>query len=66
MTGIGIGIMTAPSQVDYRDVLQSIVSSVAKSIVVAMYGCDDDMLVAILDIEHDTALKQMAANRPTT
>ena len=37
-------------------VLQSVVSSVSKSIVVAMYGYDDDILAAMLD----TALKNPA------
>jgi len=39
-----------------QQVLQSVVSSVSKSIVVAMYGFDDDVLAAMLD----TALKNPA------
>lgn len=41
---------------DVRQVLQTVVSSVSRSIVVAMYGFDDDILAAMLD----SALKNPA------
>jgi phosphatidylserine/phosphatidylglycerophosphate/cardiolipin synthase-like enzyme len=56
-SGYPENMRTFYSPVDYvPQVLQSVVSSVSKSIVVAMYGFDDDVLAAMLD----TALKNPA------
>jgi phosphatidylserine/phosphatidylglycerophosphate/cardiolipin synthase-like enzyme len=53
-SGYPENLRTFYSPVDYvPQVLQSVVSSVSKSIVVAMYGFDDDVLAEMLD----TALK---------
>ena len=56
-SGYPANIRTFYSPEDYvPQVLQTVVSSVSKSIVVAMYGYDDDVLAAMLD----TALKNPA------
>jgi phosphatidylserine/phosphatidylglycerophosphate/cardiolipin synthase-like enzyme len=56
-TGYPANMRTFYSPEDYvPQVLQSVISSVSKSIVVAMYGFDDDVLAAMLD----TALKNPA------
>jgi hypothetical protein len=53
-SGYPANIRTFYSPEDYvPQVLQTVVSSASKSIVVAMYGFDDDVLAAMLD----TALK---------
>jgi len=56
-SGYPTNMRTFYSPEDYvQQVLQSVVSSVSKSIVVAMYAYDDDVLAAMLD----TALKNPA------
>lgn len=56
-SGYPANMRTFYSPEDYvPQVLQSVISSVSKSIVVAMYGYDDDVLAAMLD----TALKNPA------